>query len=1033
MQVLFIQIGDIHIKESLNSFPNKRANFFDSIKNKCRGVDHIFLLITGDVAYSGSEPEYEFAKGFVSSLKSKIFDYSAKEVHVICVAGNHDCDFSKKDNKAREGLIKLIQNNGSDAIDDSVLELCTSSQVNYNNFYKDFEEANHIIHKNQILTVYEYELEDKNLIFYCYNSAYMSELHEQPGKMIMPVSIFPDQYFNKKSDAAISIYHHPLNWYTPDNRRDFIYHLNRHSDIQLTGHEHTFSKKHIEDLDTDHYYCFESDVLQDSDNPKISGFNLIVLDLESSKFVVDNYKWNGVKFSTDHEKENWSNFQRGATKVKRVFEISSNFKCFLLDPGANFTHRNKPNITLKDIFVYPAFTAINYNENTGNNNNNIKLDPLDSEPIINSLKSNFQLILFGDENIGKTALLKTIYYQLYDKQFVPVYIDGHFLNSTDTGELKKHISKSFQEQYSISVLEDFENLDVNKLVLIIDDFDKSTLKIKFRARLLKKIKEAYPNFIITASDLYQLEELVTEESGEGELYETITQYQIEEFGWRLQNKLINRWNTLGIEELISDTERIRNNEEAYQIIKTVIGKNFIPKYPVFLLTILQSIEGGSPLDLQTSSFGHYYYYLIIKTLKSFVPNPSDLTTYINYLSELSYYYYINKVKTISEHTFREFHSQYKNDYGISETHKDILNILLKSNILENFDGNYEFKYIYQYYFFIAKYFADNINNDEIKNTIKELCGSLYISVNANIIIFLTHHSKDDFILDQVLNNSKKIFSELEPAKLQNDIQSINSLSSSIPKLVLKNFNIDANRDAYFDDLDKNERLIKNNSELNEESESQTTATEELDLVAQINSAFKNIEILGQILKNNYGQIKSARKLELAEEVYASGLRSLSLFFKAINDNSDYFINQIVTLINPERIPDKVEIEKMSKTLLFNFCSQISYNFIRKISDSIGSQKLEEILSKIPERNDFFSYHLIDFSIKLDYYKSFPESEMLKNAKKMENNPLSFQIVRRLVWRYLHLYQTNYQQKQRISDILRITLPATIIAQNSIKK
>src|SRR5690606_23035565 len=143
----------------------------------------------------------------------------------------------------------------------------------------------------------------------------------------------------------------------------------------------------------------------------------------------------------------------------------------------------------------------------------------------------------------------------------------------------KEINKAFENQYGRDAVIEFSQMDLDKVILIIDDFDKSRLKTKFRARVLENVKSYYPNFILSSSDFTQLEELISDEAIAGDLYASIVQYEIQDFGYRLQNKLINKWNSLGIEQFSSDEKRIKQNENSLQIIKTVIGKNFVPIYP----------------------------------------------------------------------------------------------------------------------------------------------------------------------------------------------------------------------------------------------------------------------------------------------------------------------------------------------------------------------------------------------------------------------------------------------------------------------
>jgi len=93
--------------------------------------------------------------------------------------------------------------------------------------------------------------------------------------------------------------------------------------------------------------------LQDNDNPKLSGFNLVYFDLGENKFRIANYKWNGEKYSNENSDSKWISYERGASKVLSPYELKASFKQTLNDVGANLSHPNVAQVKLTDIFVYP--------------------------------------------------------------------------------------------------------------------------------------------------------------------------------------------------------------------------------------------------------------------------------------------------------------------------------------------------------------------------------------------------------------------------------------------------------------------------------------------------------------------------------------------------------------------------------------------------------------------------------------------------------------------------------------------------------
>ena len=64
------------------------------------------------------------------------------------------------------------------------------------------------------------------LDFWCYDTASMSELNEQPGKIHRPIKRIPSECFRRKSDPSIAVLHHPFNWQNPNTSRELPYLVN---------------------------------------------------------------------------------------------------------------------------------------------------------------------------------------------------------------------------------------------------------------------------------------------------------------------------------------------------------------------------------------------------------------------------------------------------------------------------------------------------------------------------------------------------------------------------------------------------------------------------------------------------------------------------------------------------------------------------------------------------------------------------------------------------------------------------------------
>jgi hypothetical protein len=157
---------------------------------------------------------------------------------------------------------------------------------------------------------------------------------------------------------------------------------------------------------------------------------------------------------------------------------------------------------------------------------------------------------------------------------------------------------------------------------------------------------------------------------------------------------------------------------------------------------------------------------------------------------------------------------------------------------------------------------------------------------------LTHHSKDPFVLNEILQNAKTIFAECDIVKFDKDIAFVNELVTEIPKLVYENVDVKKYREERDKTKDEQE-LQRNSTDANENSDLYDYEKEikKLNLPSKLNLAYKTIEIIGQLLKNYYGSLKGEKKFELGEEAYFIGLRSLKSFFVMLSNSIDLIVKR----------------------------------------------------------------------------------------------------------------------------------------------
>jgi hypothetical protein len=1012
MNIAILQLSDIHMVLKGNTILSKHGRIHNAIQEHIFELDHLYVTVTGDSAYSGNYDEYMQVIWMLEEITTNIKTIKDIDISYIIIPGNHDCNFTLGKPSIRNVIIKNIQEGKIDKIDDVIIDELVAPQEEYFNFLNYFESQKNKVVDDKIFRRYFFQIGEYGIIFNCLNSSWISVLKEKPGNMYFPINNYKDQLESTKADLVISAVHHPQNWYFPENGRDIGKVLEENSDLILTGHEHVSTASKKEDFDGNVTQYIEGGVLQKSDDSGKSQFNFIMFNLNSKLQKLVRYSWTKTYYTSIYETE-WSTFDRSKSLNKSPFLLSKEFSVYLNDPGITIKHPQKANVILEDIYMYPDGRIVEINEKSGKAEEIINLKQL------TSYREDFNLFVLGSEKSGKTAFCKTIFNYHYNHGLTPVYINGLHIKDNTLADFNKLVYKNYSYQYSGATLENYKQLEMNKKVIIIDDLDKSKQNSKSLLELLRNIKKAYPNIILTGNEIMKYSDLLNDDETEVDILEKFNKFEIMQFGHLGRAHFINKWNALGQVNNLTDKELLEKNDKTAAIINVVIGNNYVPSYPFFLLILLQTAESGLPHNNKDSSYGYYYELLITQSFMNINMQHNEIDAYYTYIAELAYHFFEKDIYEITKTEFKEFNNWLGREYDLTHEFDKITKKLLDSSVLELHNNSYRFKYNYTYYYFVAKYFAVKINEEKIKKTISEMCTNVYIEEYANILMFLTHLSKDPFILYEIHNQAQKIFEEFSPTTLENDIISLNNLAIEVPKLVYQNIEVNKHRE---DQLIAKDEIERSRQEVAVDRERKKRKENVMDLAAKLNVAFKTIEILGQILRNYYGSIKATEKYFLTEEAYFVGLRTLNSFLSVISNNVNNIASKIQRVIEQQDANlNKPDIEDMAGKLLFNLCCAISYHTIKKVSESIGSEDLYATYRRISDVHDSTAVKLIEISIKLDQSRSLPYNDIRVLKESAEGNVMATSLLKVLVINHLYMFDTDYRDKQRICALLGIPM------------
>lgn len=1009
MKVLLVHLSDIHVKSGDDHVLDKAGKIANAVRNLEHELAACFLVISGDSAFSGAEEEYWAVLGLLQELKDSLISYlrTDAEVRFVVVPGNHDCDF-RIANEVRDTLVDAVEREPATVPKESLVRECTAVQDTFFEYKEQLDEDQEG-KGDRLYYEYRFEVGGHKVLFRCYNTAWLSRLEEKQGQLLYPVDAAAGR--TPGFDLAVTVFHHPYNWLQQENARAFRKHAEGVSDIILTGHEHEQTRRTNIGVEGERNLYIEGGVLQETGNASVSTFNALVLDLapQKGKQQFFHFSWNGEMYvPVAGSSEEWEDLQVNRLLERQDFEVSEDFEASLEDPGVQLSHPSRGNLSLSDVFVAPDLREISHNDR-------------DDVPrlvkgtdVLDKVLERRKLMVLGSDKSGKTSLAKVLFLGLRTRGLVPVLLEGSTFR-VRTDRVGEDVGKAFEEQYSPRAREKFEQLGRSEKVILIDDFDRlNLLNPVAREKFLRGLADVADGLVLLANDQAQhIREVVGGEAALGSLA-GLPRYEIQELGHVLREDLIGKWLSLADDHAMGAAQLTGRLDNAHVVLNTLIGRNFVPSYPVIILSVLQALEFGTSVDTNASTYGYFYELFIKNSLAETSDRLEDYDVKTAYLSFLAYRLFVEGITEPTLEDLRGLHEEYERAYALSLPFETLLEDLKKANILDTVAGAYRFKYKYIYYYFVANYVKDHVSEEEVRARISDMSEKIYVEENANILLFLAHLVKDQFAIGEMLSKAEKVFGEYEPARLEKDAKIFDQ--GSLEGVSYRETDVAASRRAALQRMDEIEEAVRTSEIPND-----TEQWDHHDEIFEFDVAMKTVQILGQMLKNFPGSLRSELKARLTKECYELGLRALAAMFEAVKEAREELMAHTIEYFkanHPGLTPR--ELEEMAMQDVVRFAQTTSYTVVKHVSNSVGSGALVQTYKTVLEENGSNAAHLIDLSIKLDQEADFPKVEALRVGRRLKPNDFALSILRYLVVNHFYMFHVDFPTRQSVCDNLGIS-------------
>ena len=634
----------------------------------------------------------------------------------------------------------------------------------------------------------------------------------------------------------------------------------------------------------------------------------------------------GKAITTYHDRDSaWNEVYEGIKAVVESLRTTYTAKpAFLADLDSADVPSSRP-ISLDDIFVFPRLMEYDYTAGA----DIVVKSPISS---VSKIRNRRRSIIHGEDRSGKTSLAKHLVLSLVNDGQPVLFADL----GTVTGRLgDKYLRRLYEDQFNGDY---YLWQQQQSKTLIVDNVTEAPSILTF----IEDCSETFSHIhLFVSSDVFH--SFMKDEIRLADF----DQIRVEPLTHTQQEKLIRkRLATLEMEHPLTDGFIDQAEDRVNSII---ISNKIVPRYPFFVLSILQTYDALMPHSLPITSYGHCYYVFIVASLiRAGISETDDaVNASFNFAEQLALATFLGRKEATGEpFNFAAFQEQYRSTYFMETS---LLNRLThKEYGIITSDG--KFKTSYMYYFFLGKLLATN--RELSKSHLDELCDHSYDHGNFLTLLFAIHHATDNEIIDDIVLRTMVELDDIPIATLREDETSrFASIVSELPESVLSGDSVEKER--------AKDRNVKEALEEEEgsKSEGQRDVADKRGPEMMMLRVLKNNKLLGQVLRNQYGKLPKGQIEEIVETITDSSFRLVNLVLKDEDEIQSIALHLHAKL--PEA--DLGQVRQMLR--LFSFVWTMVH--IEQAVHAVSVPGIRDAVDLVVERNGTPAYEIFGYFYDLD--------------------------------------------------------------------
>ena len=858
MNLLILHLSDMHFAKKNNFTRDNISAIVSALQESMSDTDHVLIIVSGDLAYSGQKDECMQVVSFFHDIKGAISNrYHCSDIRIMIVPGNHDVDYKKGD-LGRDGLEALEK--------DGTYEKNLSNELDKQSQFFELSKIYSCFTTPGLLDQKTITYGDKTVQFNLVNTGAFSSLAEDQGFHFLTDNDIKTLSVQHNSDFVISVMHHPHHWYSSRCKKQLEEALYSRSDIIFVGHEHYESSMKIEHRDAS-VNIFAAGKLCNRGDWTDSEFHIAVLNLETRAYITMKYHWNGTAkiYEQVDKKEiilSRNRYNKLGLIVRPEFSKALEEDKYLISSS------------VRDYFVFPLLVEEHVSEDNGCLPREI--DSLES--LMNTMDSKEKIVISGGSDSGKSVLAKEIYAELSSRK-VTLFVKGVDVGSNP----ERTIREAFEDAYSNEKarFEAFKQTNPEELAIVIDDVD--AIEPSREDSFISYVSSHFGIIVETCqADIdIDIKSRLKKRANTREF----TFYHIAPFYSNKRKQLVTN-----IVHRISKADQDAQDHIIALLCDVLTKQKYLYSWnPEFIVQFVKYYCNniGEAMQNDGSVFSKVFEANLTQLIKPYA-RKITVDKVMMVLDKIAYGIYIEKKYPISLTDADGIIQDYNYVYGSKIDTVEFLSLLINAKIMKKAEEGYLFYDRNYLAYFIAREIKRRCLEDGDYTQFNHVMEYSYSGFNADILLFVTYITDNLNIIRMVMEQGVKSVANWEEFNLR--AIDIPFLINPVDQVV-KPFE-EGDREKAEEERFKQEKAEVQAMTIANDATIFYGETEELNFVQKVIRSISLMIILARTLPSFEHMMKKEDKEHCVDMLYRMPLKIFEAWAKVIDEESSDLISDI---------------------------------------------------------------------------------------------------------------------------------------------